>query len=132
MKFIPRSLRLFYTTQKRPLSQLFMQGDHLPVTVRPSREEVEQGKLSPRNLEIAIRSLYKDGLVVLEDVIDHGPLDSLNKVMIKDAYTLRDRPDSPFNYNPGNIQQDPPPVAEHFHTSIFMSEYSLLGMCQYE
>ncbi|KAL2005613.1 hypothetical protein VTN00DRAFT_10106 [Thermoascus crustaceus] len=98
-----------------------MQADHFPVSVRPSREEVEQAKLSPRNLEIAIRTLYKDGLVVLEDVIDHGPLDALNKVMIKDAYALRDRPDSPFNYNPGNIQQDPPPVAEHFHTSIFMN-----------
>lgn len=109
-----------------------MQCDYFPVSVRPSREEVKQAKLSPQNLEVAIRSLYKDGLVVLEDVIDHGPLDALNKVMIKDAYALRDRPDSPFNYNPGNIQQDPPPVEEHFHTSVFMSKCSCLLMYRYE
>lgn len=94
----------------------------LPVTISPSKDEVDHLQLSPQNLEIAIRSLHKDGLVVIENVVGHASLDALNKVMIRDAYALRDKPDSPFNYNPGNIQQDPPPVLEHFHKQIFLSE----------
>ncbi|KAL4928846.1 uncharacterized protein BDV17DRAFT_291172 [Aspergillus undulatus] len=56
------------------------------------------------NLEIAIRSLHHDGLAV-----------------VKDAYFLQAKKgDSPFTYNPGNIQQDAPPVKEWFDERIFM------------
>ncbi|KAK5119201.1 hypothetical protein LTR85_007815 [Meristemomyces frigidus] len=42
--------------------------------------------------------------------------------MVQDARTLQARgKDMPFNYNVGNIQQDPPPVKEHFHESIFLN-----------
>jgi hypothetical protein len=70
-----------------------------------------------------MRSLYEDGLVVVENVVPHGSLDRLNKKMVEDAYILRSKKgDSPFNYNPGNLQQDAPPVREHFDLSIFLSE----------
>lgn len=70
-----------------------------------------------------MRSLHQDGLVVVENVIPHDGLDRLNTKMIEDAYALQSRKgDSPFNYNPGNIQQDAPPVIEHFDTSIFLSK----------
>lgn len=69
-----------------------------------------------------MRSLHQDGLVVIENAIPHDCLDRLNKKMIEDAYSLQSRKgDSPFNYNPGNIQQDAPPVNEYFEPSIFMS-----------
>lgn len=93
-----------------------------PVSIKPSPTEVQQGRLTPQNLEIAIRSLHHDGLVVIEDLVEHSRLDALNKRMVEDAYTLQARKeDSPFNYNRGNIQQDPPPVKEYFDQSIFMS-----------
>ncbi|KAK4545014.1 hypothetical protein LTR36_003565 [Oleoguttula mirabilis] len=42
--------------------------------------------------------------------------------MVQDARALQARgKDMPFNYNVGNIQQAPPPVREHFHTSIFLN-----------
>ncbi|OGE56611.1 hypothetical protein PENARI_c003G11567 [Penicillium arizonense] len=72
-----------------------------------------------------MRSLHQDGLVVVENVIPHDSLDRLNKKMIEDAYTLQSRKgDSPFNYNPGNIQQDSPPVREHFDASIFLNPFA--------
>lgn len=93
-----------------------------PLSVVPSLAELEQGVLSQRNLEIAIRALARDGLVVLEDMVDHAILDRLNEKMVKDAYELQARRDSPFNYNKGNIQQDPPLSKEWFSDEVFISK----------
>ncbi|KAL1642488.1 hypothetical protein SLS61_009703 [Didymella pomorum] len=76
-----------------------------------------------RNLEIATRALARDGLVVLEDLIDFESLDRLNDKMVQDAYHLQSLKDSPFNYNKGNIQQDPPMTAEWFDGSIYTSRF---------
>ncbi|KUL83465.1 hypothetical protein ZTR_10936 [Talaromyces verruculosus] len=93
-----------------------------PISIRPSNLEIQNGRLSSQNLEIAIRSLHQDGLVVVEDAIPHDVLDHLNEKMVQDAYTLQARKaDSPYNYNPGNIQQDAPPVKKYFASSIFMN-----------
>ncbi|KAK2614640.1 hypothetical protein N8I77_001448 [Diaporthe amygdali] len=91
-----------------------------PFIVRPSDVEVRNKLLGPRNLELAVRHLHADGLVVIEDVVPHKDLDALNEKMTKDARYLQSLGDKgPFNYNQGNLQQDPPPVAEYFYKSIF-------------
>ncbi|KAF5509535.1 Kanamycin B dioxygenase [Colletotrichum fructicola] len=47
-------------------------------------------------------------------------LDALNEKMVKDARYLQSLGEKgPFNYNLGNLQQDPPPLAEYFYKSIF-------------
>ena len=94
-----------------------------PKSIRPSQDEIKHGRLSHQNLEIAMRSLHRDGLVVVENVIPHDCLNRLNKKMVEDAYYLQSKKDdAPFNYNLGNIQQDAPPVKEYFEPSIFMSK----------
>ncbi|KAI4672459.1 uncharacterized protein J4E78_000960 [Alternaria triticimaculans] len=90
-----------------------------PISIVPSASEVKAGELNQRNLEIATRALSRDGLVVLEDMIDHAVLDWLNKKMVQDALELQGRKDSPFNYNKGNIQQDPPMTQEWFSDEIY-------------
>lgn len=93
-----------------------------PITVKPTPEEISSRSLGPRNLELAIRSLHRDGLVVIANAIPHEDLDHLNTKMVQDGRTLQARgKDSPFNYNPGNIQQDPPPSREFFSESIFLN-----------
>lgn len=83
---------------------------------------MRNNSLAPRNLELAARSLHVDGLVVVEDVVPHRDLDALNEKMVKDARYLQSLgAKGPFNYNQGNLQQDPPPVAEYFYKSIFTS-----------
>jgi ectoine hydroxylase-related dioxygenase (phytanoyl-CoA dioxygenase family) len=75
--------------------------------------------------------MHRDGLVIVEDVVPHQDIDLLNKKMTEDAHVLQARGDKgPFNYNKGNIQQDAPPVAEYFKTSIFtsMSSFALSPM----
>lgn len=67
-----------------------------PIAVVVSAAEKEAGRLTQRNLEIATRALVRDGLVVLEDLIDHAVLDRLNEKMVQDAYELQSRKDSPY------------------------------------
>lgn len=60
--------------------------------------------MSWKNLELATRAFHRDGLVVLEDVIDHAKLDYLNEKMVEDARTLQSLGDaSPYNYNKGLV-----------------------------
>ena len=93
-----------------------------PAVVRPSAEEVKKCGLNARNLEIAVRHIHRDGLVVIDKVVPHADIDRLNTKMVEDARTLQGRgDDGPYNYNLGNLQQDSPPVAEHFYPSIFSS-----------
>jgi hypothetical protein len=85
--------------------------------------EVSSGRLTPQNLELAVRHLHEDGLVVVENAISHDVLDALNVKMVEDAKYLRSLGDKgPFNYNQGNLQQDAPPVKEFFDTSVFLSK----------
>ena len=66
-----------------------------PISITPSAAERAAGVLSQRHLEIAVRALVRDGLVVLEDVVEHAVLDRLNAKMVEDAYELQARKDSP-------------------------------------
>ncbi|KAM0815656.1 putative Phytanoyl-CoA dioxygenase [Seiridium cardinale] len=94
----------------------------LPTVVKPSFQEVRNSLLSERNLEHAVRAIHRDGLVVINDVVPHEVIDSLNEKMVEDALVLQARGNNgPFNYNQGNLQQDAPPVSEHFHPSIFVN-----------
>ncbi|KAI0018269.1 hypothetical protein F4780DRAFT_533708 [Xylariomycetidae sp. FL0641] len=93
---------------------------NMPCVVQPTAPEISSHRLSERSLEKAVRSLHLDGLVVVEGVVPHGHLDSLNMKMVEDARSLQARgQDGPFNYNLGNLQQDAPPWAEYFFPSIF-------------
>ncbi|KAJ5631655.1 uncharacterized protein N7484_011755 [Penicillium longicatenatum] len=93
-----------------------------PTAINPSRGEVNSGRLTPKNLEAAIRSLFHDGLIVVTDVIPHDILDRLNKKMINDAQKLYARKEnSPFNYNPNDLQQDRPPTKKYFDSHIFLN-----------
>ncbi|KAL6404590.1 hypothetical protein AUP68_11412 [Ilyonectria robusta] len=119
---------LFSTRMKG--RRFFASATHsmLPAVIRPSRAEIEGLTLNSRNLEIAVRHMHEDGLVVVEDVVPHEHLDFLNWKMVHDAQVLQDRGENgPFNYNKGNIQQDAPPVAEYFFSSIFASTSHPLG-----
>ena len=79
-----------------------------PTSVRASQEILGK-QLSCRNLELAIRALHRDGLVVIENVIDHSKLDSLNERMTEDARILQSADDaSPYNYNKGSVTRRRP------------------------
>jgi hypothetical protein len=116
---IPGTYRTFATTSSRSLT---------PLSIQPSSSEIQARALSLQNLELAVRSVHEDGLVVIENAIPHGVLDHLNEKMVADARMLQARgKDAPFNYNLGNIQQDPPPIREYFERDVFLSMMSPVG-----
>jgi hypothetical protein len=90
-----------------------------PISITPSTAEIKNGALSQRHLEVAIRALVRDGLVVLENMIEHEVLDRLNEKMVQDAYEPKLTNWHSFNYNKGNIQQDPPMTEEWFSRDIY-------------
>ncbi|KAF2100735.1 phytanoyl-CoA dioxygenase family protein [Rhizodiscina lignyota] len=93
-----------------------------PIAVAVTQQELNDGRLSWPHLELAIRALHRDGLVVLEDVIDHSELDFLNATMAEDARILQAAgEDGPYNFNKGNIQQDPPATSQYFNPNIFLN-----------
>ncbi|GAA5921518.1 hypothetical protein JCM1841_000548 [Sporobolomyces salmonicolor] len=90
--------------------------------VRPSAEEISSGALSQRNLQMSLEALHLDGIVALEGVVPNEALDKLNDRMLKDTCALVAMgDDGPFNYNKGNIQQDPPVEVEVFHPQVFLN-----------
>lgn len=102
-----------------------------PISIKPSSNEIKNKVLDQRNLEIATRALVRDGLVVIEDMVPHDILDKLNSKMVSDAYELQAKKDSPYNYNKGNIQQDPPMLEEWFWDEIFISMISSTSFFHY-
>ncbi|GAB1522403.1 hypothetical protein RhiTH_005520 [Rhizoctonia solani] len=94
-------------------------------SLTPSASERAAGRFGPANLLLALEALHQDGIVEITDVVNENHLDALNERMIPDAYTLRDMRESPYNYNRGNIQQDPPPEPSLFFRDIFLNPFAL-------
>ncbi|PMD44857.1 hypothetical protein L207DRAFT_551817 [Hyaloscypha variabilis F] len=116
-KLLPPLIRTLSTSQTRTIS-----ASSNPKTVLVSPEEKSRGHLTNQNLELANRALHHDGLVVLENAISHEKLDFLNEKMVDDAKKLQARgEDSPYNYNKGNIQQDPQLTKRYFDKEIFLN-----------
>ena len=73
-----------------------------PIHVIPSVKERSEKKLSPQNIERALYALHYDGLVVLENAVDHEHLDKLNARMVDEATYLSSLGEnSPYNYHKG-------------------------------
>jgi hypothetical protein len=84
--------------------------------------EVEGGTLAPAHRDAAVSALREDGLVVLNDVIDTGHLETLRERMLADLREILARPDAPFNWNVGNVQQDPPPFPPYLFRDVLVNE----------
>ncbi|OCL05975.1 phytanoyl-CoA dioxygenase family protein [Glonium stellatum] len=92
-----------------------------PIRISLSQSELKVGALTQRNLEIATRALHRDGMIIIEKLIPEALLDKLNEKMVKDAYELQARKDSPCNFNKGYVQQDPPLTADWFSEEIYFN-----------
>jgi hypothetical protein len=85
-------------------------------------DEKQQGVLIPQHLQTAIHALQIDGFVVLNDVIEHSHLETLRERMLSDVAQIQAREDAPYNFNTGNIQQDPPPFPPYLFRDVLLNE----------
>jgi len=95
------------------------------VVVKPTTEEHSQQRLSPESLEIALAAIEADGFVVLEDVVDLSHVELIRDRMLQDVQLLINRPDAPFNWNRGNVQQDPPPFPPYIFADVMSNEFAI-------
>lgn len=91
------------------------------VSLAPSPEEIAAGALRPENLDRARRAVLEDGMVVLQGIVDPAHLDVLKARMLEDLAAILARPDAPFNFTKGNVQQDPPPFAPYLFADILLN-----------
>ncbi|KDN47294.1 hypothetical protein RSAG8_03773, partial [Rhizoctonia solani AG-8 WAC10335] len=94
-------------------------------SLTPSASERVESKFGPANLLLALETLQRDGIVAIEGVVNEEHLDALNARMAPDAYALQNMKDSPYNYNRGNIQQDPPPEPSLFFRDVFLNPFAI-------
>jgi hypothetical protein len=84
--------------------------------------EIESSTMSPEHLITAVQALARDGFVVLHDVINPDHLGILRDKMLEDVQKLMKRRDAPYNWNVGNIQQDPPPFPPYLFRDVLLNE----------
>jgi ectoine hydroxylase-related dioxygenase (phytanoyl-CoA dioxygenase family) len=85
------------------------------IHIEPSAAERRRGMLSATHRKQALAAMQRDGVLVLDQVIDHAPLDMLKARMDRDSIELLAFCES-VGGNPrdrGHLQQGPPPFAPY-------------------
>ncbi|MDQ2800176.1 MAG: phytanoyl-CoA dioxygenase family protein [Armatimonadota bacterium] len=95
--------------------------------------EVQSGLITPEHLVATTRALQDDGVVVLNDIIAPDHIAALRQKMLEDLPAYLARTDAPFNFNTGNVQQEPPPFAPYLFQDVLLNDiviavtHSILG-----
>jgi ectoine hydroxylase-related dioxygenase (phytanoyl-CoA dioxygenase family) len=84
--------------------------------------ELAAGRMSEASLANALRALNEDGFLVLENVVDRAHLAVLRDRMLEDLPLVLAREDVPFNFHPGNVQQDAPPFPPYLFRDVLVNE----------
>ena len=92
------------------------------VEINPSPAEIADGRLAEANQSEAIKALSEDGILVLTGVVSQASIGELRVRMTEDAYRLLNRPNPPFNWIKGNIQQDPPPFPPYLFRDVLVND----------
>ncbi|MFZ4507462.1 MAG: phytanoyl-CoA dioxygenase family protein [Fimbriimonas sp.] len=92
---------------------------------RFSPEEFANGQPSPESVQAARSALLEHGVIILKGVVSPESVQALHEKMIADLPLWVNRPDAPFNWNPGNVQQDPPPFAPYLFKDVLFNPFAL-------
>lgn len=91
-------------------------------TIDITAEEQSSGRMTPEHLASACAALRGDGFVVLNDVVDPAHLGALRERMLEDVARILEREDAPFNFNGGNVQQQPPPFPPYLFRDVLLND----------
>ncbi|MGJ6979989.1 phytanoyl-CoA dioxygenase family protein [Aestuariimicrobium soli] len=95
------------------------------VMIQLTDDERSAGALSADHLTEAVEAVRRDGYVVLEKVVDEAHLDALHERIVADVALLQARPDAPYNWHAGNVQQDPPPFEPFLFRDVLVNEFAI-------
>ncbi len=89
------------------------------IHIDPSPAERRRGTLSGANRKRVLAAMRSDGVLVIDQIVDHAPLDALKVRMDRDSLDLLAFCES-VGGNPrdrGHLQQGPPPIAPYVFAS---------------
>jgi ectoine hydroxylase-related dioxygenase (phytanoyl-CoA dioxygenase family) len=92
----------------------------MPIYSYPAQEI-----LNGHHLADAVKALREEGIVVLEDAVDLDHVAILRDRWLADVDLLLARKDRPFNWNPNNLQQDPPPFPPYLFRDVLVNEAAI-------
>jgi hypothetical protein len=87
-----------------------------------SADEIRTGKMTPEHQQTAVRAVREDGYVLLNELIDPEIMAVLRDKMLEDVDAILARKDVPFNFNVGNLQQDPPPIMPYLYREVLVND----------
>jgi hypothetical protein len=93
------------------------------ISIDLTEKERAAGRLLDENLRTAVDALDTDGVVVLNDLVAPAHLDVLHDRLLADLQALQARPDAPYNWNAGNLQQNPPPFPPYLFSDVLLNPY---------
>lgn len=104
-------------------SLLYDQAIH---TVRVSDAVRQAGRPSLDFVAEAASFFHKDGIVILENVIEVAHLDHLNSILTPEALEIANDPDHHFNFgkHTRNMDQAPPPTRELMYKDIWANSFA--------
>jgi len=91
-------------------------------SIQVTPQEVQTGKITPEHLQEAVHSLNQEGFVILKELVNPQHMAVLRDRMLEDVAQILKRDDIPFNFNRGNIQQDPPPFANYLFRDVLLND----------
>jgi hypothetical protein len=90
--------------------------------IQVTPQEIQAGKINSEHLQAAVRSLQDEGFVILNELVDPQHMAVLRDKMLEDVAQILKRDDVPFNFNRGNIQQDPPPFPPYLFRDVLLND----------
>ncbi|KAK5956058.1 hypothetical protein OHC33_002631 [Knufia fluminis] len=94
-------------------------------TVKISEASRQGGRPNLEFVAEATSFLHKDGIVILEDVIDTAHIDHLNSILTPEALQIAGDPQHHFNFgkHTKNMDQAPPPTRELMYKDIWANSF---------
>ncbi|KAK5094470.1 hypothetical protein LTR70_004094 [Exophiala xenobiotica] len=91
-------------------------SDAVRQAARPSLEYIAE----------AVSFLHKDGIIILENVIDTAHIDHLNSILTPEALEIANNPRHHFNFgkHTWNMDQAPPPTRELMYKDIWANSFA--------
>ena len=92
------------------------------VDIEVTPDELQRGRLDPERQAQAVRAILEDGFVVLGGIVSMESIETLRERALADLDLLLQRPDRPFNWNSGNVQQDPAPFPPYLFRDVLVND----------
>ncbi|KAI8199805.1 hypothetical protein K4K52_008644 [Colletotrichum sp. SAR 10_76] len=102
------------------------QWENKVISLIPSAEELASGEANAPTVGAAVSILQRDGIVVINDVVDPAHCDNINDLLSKESEALATDNSTHFNFgaHTRNISQPPPLDVDYLYSDIWANRFT--------